>query len=57
MTEGVPDEFRKQALDESPLGRLGQTEDVARVVLFLCSELSSYVTGQVVRVDGGQLTA
>lgn len=57
MTEKIPDEFRQQALDESALGRLGQTDDVARVVLFLCSELSSYVTGQVVRVDGGQLMA
>jgi len=57
MTKKVPAEFRRQALEESPLGRLGQTEDVARVVLFLCSDLSSYVTGQVVRVDGGQLTA
>ena len=57
MTEGISDEFRQQALDESPLGRLGRTDDVARVVLFLCSDLSSYVTGQVVRVDGGQLTA
>jgi len=57
MTAAVPEEFREQALEESPLGRLGQPVDVARVVLFLCSDLSSYVTGQVVRVDGGQLTA
>ena len=57
MTAAVPEAFHKQALEESPLGRLGQPVDVARVVLFLCSEMSSYVTGQVVRVDGGQLTA
>jgi acetoacetyl-CoA reductase/3-oxoacyl-[acyl-carrier protein] reductase len=57
MTEGIPGEFRQRALDESALGRLGEPDDVARVVLFLCSDLSRYVTGQVVRVDGGQLMA
>ncbi|MDT8273783.1 MAG: SDR family oxidoreductase, partial [Desulfomonilia bacterium] len=36
-----------------PLSRIGSPEDVAGVVLFLCSELSSYITGQVLVVDGG----
>ena len=57
MTEGMPEAFRERAVAETPLGRLGQPEDVARVVLFLCSDLSRHITGQVVRVDGGQLTA
>ena len=55
MTGGLPAELRQRALEESVLGRLGQPEDVARAVLFLCSELSRHVTGQVLRVDGGQL--
>ncbi|MFQ5789169.1 MAG: SDR family oxidoreductase [Acidobacteriota bacterium] len=57
MTAGVPEEFRRQAIEETPLGRLGNPEDVARVVLFLLSDLSRHVTGQVIRVDGGQLMA
>lgn len=57
MTANVPEEFKKKAIDESALGRTGTPDDVAGVVLFLCSDLSRHVTGQVIRVDGGQLTA
>ncbi|MCC6671016.1 MAG: SDR family oxidoreductase [Planctomycetes bacterium] len=57
MTARLPEEVRKVALAESALGRLGRPEDVARAILFLCSDLSSHVTGQVLRVDGGQCTA
>lgn len=57
MTEHLAQEFKEQALKEAALERLGQPEDVARVVLFLCSDLSCYVTGQTLRVDGGQCTA
>jgi NAD(P)-dependent dehydrogenase (short-subunit alcohol dehydrogenase family) len=57
MTTGIPPEFRQRAVDESALGRVGVPEDVASAVLFLCSGLSRHVTGQVLRVDGGQLTA
>jgi len=55
MTARLSDELRQRALGESALGRLGQPEDVAGVVHFLCSDLSRHVTGQVLRVDGGQL--
>ena len=57
MTAALPAEARARALGESLLGRTGTPEDVARAVLFLASPLSRHVTGQVVRVDGGQLTA
>ena len=55
MTAGVSAEVRQRALDESVLGRLGEPDDVARAVAFLVSDLSRHVTGQVLRVDGGQL--
>ena len=57
MTANLPPEARKRAVDETLLGRTGTPDDVARVALFLCSDLSRHVTGQVLRVDGGQLTA
>ncbi|MBK5257405.1 MAG: SDR family oxidoreductase [Vicinamibacteria bacterium] len=57
LTAKVPEEFRERARAETPLHRLGQPEDVANAVLFLCSEMSRHVTGQVLRVDGGQLMA
>ena len=55
MTANVPADIRQRAMDESPLGRLGQPDDVARAVMFLASDLGTHVTGQVLRVDGGQL--
>jgi acetoacetyl-CoA reductase/3-oxoacyl-[acyl-carrier protein] reductase len=55
MTAGLPAELRERALAETALGRLGRPEDVAGAVLYLCSELGRQVTGQVLRVDGGQL--
>ncbi len=56
MTAELPQAAREAAIEESALGRLGRPDDVARAVLFLCSDLSSHVTGQVLRVDGGQCT-
>ena len=57
MTEALPEPVLTRALEETALGEAGQPRDVARAVLYLCSDLSSHVTGQVLRVDGGQLTA
>ena len=53
MAEAIPEEARARMLPEIPLGRFGKPAEVAGVVLFLSSALSSYVTGQVVHVNGG----
>lgn len=53
MTDKLPQEARDAMLSQVPLGRPGTPADVARAVLFLASEDSSYVTGQVLQVNGG----
>jgi len=53
MTDGLPDSQKEAYLKDIPLGRFGDPEDVARMVLFLCTDHSSYITGQVFRVNGG----
>jgi 3-oxoacyl-[acyl-carrier protein] reductase len=50
----VPEEIRRRAVEESVLGRIGEPDEVADAVWFLASRLGRYVTGQVLRVDGGQ---
>ncbi len=56
MTEKLPEETIKQWRNGIPLKRGGTVEDVANLCLFLASDSSSYITGQVINVDGGMLT-
>ncbi|MCE5315570.1 MAG: 3-oxoacyl-[acyl-carrier-protein] reductase [Armatimonadota bacterium] len=55
MTEEMPEDAKAGIAEQIPLKRLGTADDVADVVLFLCSPASSYVTGQVIPVDGGMV--
>ena len=55
MTNKLPEALREEVCATIPLKRGGLPEDVAKVALFLASDLSSYVTGQVINVDGGML--
>lgn len=55
MTAVLPDTVLKKIEEQIPLKRQGTPEDVAKLVLFLCSEDSSYITGQVINVDGGMV--
>ncbi len=55
LTERVPSENLDRARERSPLGRLGDPQDVAGAVLFLCSEAARHITGVVLPVDGGYL--
>ena len=53
MTAQLPEDIRKDWMKKIPLRRGGQTEDIANVCLFLASDMSSYVSGQVIQIDGG----
>ncbi|MDR2618249.1 MAG: 3-oxoacyl-[acyl-carrier-protein] reductase [Treponema sp.] len=53
MTAAMPQEAREKMLDHIPLKRAGKPEDIAEAALFLASPSSSYITGQVIAVDGG----
>ena len=53
MTQALPEEVRKEWAQKIPLRRGGTVEDIANVATFLASDMSSYVTGQVIQVDGG----
>ena len=49
----IPEEFRGQMLESVPLGRFGEPQEIAGVIVFLCSDLASYITGQTIHVNGG----
>jgi 3-oxoacyl-[acyl-carrier protein] reductase len=54
MVRKAPEKVREMALAEIVLGRLGEPEEVAWVVTFLCSERARHITGEIITVDGGQ---
>ncbi len=53
LTDVIPEEARDKMLGLTPLGRLGEPQDVAGAVRFLCSDAASFITGEVLLVDGG----
>lgn len=55
MTDVLPEDVRKKMLESIPMGRFGTADDVANVVLFLASDASSYMTGQVLPICGGMV--
>ena len=55
MARQIPEDIFAQRVESIAMGRIGTPEDVANVALFLASDLSSYVTGQVIGVDGGMM--
>ncbi|MDD3686531.1 MAG: 3-oxoacyl-[acyl-carrier-protein] reductase [Bacteroidales bacterium] len=56
MTKAIPEEARKEWAEKIPLKRAGQPEDVANLVIFLGSDMSTYISGQVINVCGAMLT-
>ncbi|NQU05784.1 MAG: 3-oxoacyl-ACP reductase FabG, partial [Calditrichaeota bacterium] len=54
MMAAMPEEAKAASLGETALRRLGEPDDVANVVSFFCSDLAKHVTGEVIKVDGGQ---
>ncbi len=55
MIKGLPKNKYQERLDSIKMGKVGKPEDIANTALYLASDLSSYVTGQVIGVDGGML--
>jgi 3-oxoacyl-[acyl-carrier protein] reductase len=53
LTQEIPEELRAVMLANTPLGRLGDPGDIAGAVRFLCSDEASFITGEVLLVDGG----
>lgn len=54
MTQGLAPEFIHKAADETVLGRIAESQDIADAVVFLCSDRARHITGEVIKVDGGQ---
>jgi 3-oxoacyl-[acyl-carrier protein] reductase len=54
MMEKIPAEFKNAALAETVLGRFATPDEVSHIVAFLCSDRSQHITGEVIKIDGGQ---
>ncbi|MCX5891018.1 MAG: 3-oxoacyl-[acyl-carrier-protein] reductase [Deltaproteobacteria bacterium] len=55
MTESLPEKVKAEMMAQIPLGRFGTPEEVAQAVVFLASEAATYITGQVIHINGGML--
>jgi 3-oxoacyl-[acyl-carrier protein] reductase len=53
MAATIPENVRAEMLKNIPLNRFGTAEEVANLCLFLCSPLASYITGQIIEINGG----
>ncbi len=54
MARNIPPEFLNKAVDETVVGRIATPEECADLVVFLCSDRARHITGEVIKVDGGQ---
>jgi 3-oxoacyl-[acyl-carrier protein] reductase len=54
LTKNLPEKILENALSETLLGRLAKPEDIANAIIFLCSGFAKHITGEVIKVDGGQ---
>lgn len=54
LTEHLWEELAARARSQTPLGRIAEPDDVAQVIVFLCSDAARHITGEIIRVDGGQ---
>ena len=55
MTEKLPEKIKNEILKQIPIGRIGLPSDIAQTAVFLASNMSDYITGQVITVDGGMV--
>ncbi|MFT5471410.1 MAG: 3-oxoacyl-[acyl-carrier protein] reductase [Verrucomicrobiales bacterium] len=53
MGESIPEAARQKMLEVIPMGYFGEPEDISNAILFLCSDLAAYITGQTIHVNGG----
>ncbi|MBW1999227.1 MAG: SDR family oxidoreductase, partial [Deltaproteobacteria bacterium] len=53
MTRSIPEKVKKMFIEQIPMGKMGEPEDVAETVYWLCSEATRYITGQIIHVNGG----
>jgi 3-oxoacyl-[acyl-carrier protein] reductase len=57
MTKAINEEFKKKLIENIPMARLGTGNDIANSAIFLASDLSSYITGETIHVNGGMYMA